>query len=333
MSNNLAGGLSSTVDLEANGKQHGFFQLPCSTERSANGSVSIPVCVIRRGDGPTVSILGGVHGDEYEGPISVLRLAREIQLGDVQGCIILLPSLHPPAIHQGSRLSPIDQKDLNRVFPGRTDGSLSEQIANRVTLNVLGRSDVVLDLQSGGRSLQFAPLAAVNFLQDRDQQLRAEACMIAFGAPNSARILADQSGTLAAVVEKTGNVHVTAILGGGGSADVDALRTAHIGCKNLLIHTGVLAAELTLRSTRMLEVQHAECIVHAPSEGLLELLVPIGGNVYQGNAIAHILDYSRTGAKPTVVNAPRNGVLMARHHAGWIHPGDCLAIIADEVQG
>jgi N-alpha-acetyl-L-2,4-diaminobutyrate deacetylase len=61
--------IQPTVDLDAEGKAHGFLRLPWSHDISAWGNLMILITVIKHGDGPTALLTGGNHGDEYEGPI------------------------------------------------------------------------------------------------------------------------------------------------------------------------------------------------------------------------------------------------------------------------
>jgi predicted deacylase len=66
----------TTLDLEKDGKQHGFLRLPFSTDLSAYGTIPIPITCIRNGEGPTALLVAGNHGDEYEGQIALSKLAR-----------------------------------------------------------------------------------------------------------------------------------------------------------------------------------------------------------------------------------------------------------------
>ena len=59
--------VTASVDFEADGVQHGHLKLPHSHNTSAWDSIMIPVTVARNGQGPTVLLTGGNHGDEYEG--------------------------------------------------------------------------------------------------------------------------------------------------------------------------------------------------------------------------------------------------------------------------
>ena len=328
----IASSVSANIDLDIDGVQHGHLSLPWSGNRSAWGSVRIPITVIKNGSGPTVTMIGGNHGDEYEGPITLMRLATELEHSRIRGRVILIPCLNAPAVDAETRLSPIDQVNMNRAFPGDPSGTISYKIADYITRHIVSVSDIVLDLHSGGKTLNFIPLAAVHFLSDKQQQTAAEELMIAFGAPNSLRMREmDDRGMLDTTVEQMGKVFITTELGGGGTATFQSIAITYTGCRNLLCHCGVLQDELQLRSTRMLEMPDQDCFITATEAGLLEMTVALGSETYKGGLIARIHPADRSGAKPTEYIARRNGVLMARHHPGLIRPGDCLAVIAEEV--
>ena len=78
----------------------------------------IPIAVIKNGSGPTVLMEGGNHGDEYEGPIILGRMIRELDAAEIQGRLILLPAVNTPAVIAGRRTSPVDGLNFNRAFPG-----------------------------------------------------------------------------------------------------------------------------------------------------------------------------------------------------------------------
>ncbi|MHA1153185.1 MAG: N-alpha-acetyl diaminobutyric acid deacetylase DoeB, partial [Alphaproteobacteria bacterium] len=90
----------------------------------------IPVAVIKNGEGPTALLTGANHGDEYEGPVALLDLARNLDPGELRGRVIVVPMMNYPAFRAGRRTSPIDQGNLNRAFPGRPDGTVTEKIAD-----------------------------------------------------------------------------------------------------------------------------------------------------------------------------------------------------------
>ena len=110
------------IDLDAQGKHAGYLRLPHSVHRSAYGWLPIPISSIRHGDGPVALVMAGNHGDEYEGQIIVSQLMREIEPDMVTGQLILLPMANFPAAEAGQRVSPLDNGNLNRSFPGEATG-------------------------------------------------------------------------------------------------------------------------------------------------------------------------------------------------------------------
>src|SRR5438552_14130043 len=103
--------LSPEIDLDGSGKQTGFLRLPHSVHRSAYGWIPIPIAQISNkganGSGPTVLLMAGNHGDEYEGQVALGRLIREIDPAEVQGRIIILPSANFLATMNVRRTSPL----------------------------------------------------------------------------------------------------------------------------------------------------------------------------------------------------------------------------------
>jgi len=99
--------ITCTIDLDANGVQHGHLQLPHSRDDSAWGSLMIPITVAKNGDGPSVLITGANHGDEYEGPLALVELAANLDAKDMSGRVILIPFMNMPAFVAGKRTSPI----------------------------------------------------------------------------------------------------------------------------------------------------------------------------------------------------------------------------------
>lgn len=203
-----------SVDFRQDGVQHGFLKVPHSNDTSAWGAVMVPITVIRRGDGPVALLTGGNHGDEYEGPIVLSRLANALKARDVTGTVIIVPFMNTPAVHAGKRTSPLDGGNLNRAFPGRADGSVTERMADYFSRCLLPMADIVLDIHSGGRTLDFLPFAAIHELNDTEQQARCDAAMQAFGAPHSLRMRdPDSHGLYDNAAEAQSKVFVTTELG------------------------------------------------------------------------------------------------------------------------
>ena len=114
--------LPDNLTFDQDGKFISLLKIPNSTNTSGWGSLLLPVIVVRNGNGPTVLFTGGNHGDEYEGPIALRKLANELKPEQIQGQVIIVPYLNYPAVLAGTRLSPVDGLNMNRSFPGSPDG-------------------------------------------------------------------------------------------------------------------------------------------------------------------------------------------------------------------
>ena len=322
----------ASVPFDEDGKHHGFLRLPYSRNDSAWGSVMIPITVLKNGDGPTALLTGANHGDEYEGPVALQALTRELEPDAIHGRVIIVPFMNTPAFRAGTRTSPIDGANLNRIFPGRPDGSATEKIADYFARTLAPMADFVLDFHSGGKTLDFVPFAAAHRLGASMQEEACIAAMHAFNAPYSMVLLEiDNVGMFDTTVEALGKVFVSTELGGGGTATARSARIAHKGTRNFLIHAGILDGEPETGPTIDLDMPDADCFVFAEHDGLVEPLVDLGERVERGALIARIWPVTRTGVDPICCTARRNGLLAGRHFPGLIKPGDCLAVVADVV--
>ncbi len=102
------------------------------------------------GDGPTVGICAAIHGNESTGTQIVLELVRLFKQQPFRGRLFLLPVANPLAFEANRRHTPVDDQNLNRLFPGSPDGWVSEQLAHVMTEHFLNQVDAVIDLHSGG---------------------------------------------------------------------------------------------------------------------------------------------------------------------------------------
>jgi N2-acetyl-L-2,4-diaminobutanoate deacetylase len=318
-----------TVDFNADGVQHGFLRLPWSRDDSAWGNLMIPVTVVRNGEGPTALLTGASHGDEYEGPVALVDLARTLDPGTVSGRIIILPFLNFPAFRAGRRLSPIDGANMNRIFPGKPDGTVSEKIADYIQRQLLPLADVVLDFHSGGKTLDFVPFAAAHALPDPAHEARCHAARDAFAAPYSMTMLEiDSVGMLDTAAEEMGKVFVTTELGGAGTATARSIGIAKRGLRNVLIHSGILAGKIELSPSIRLDMPSADCFTFAETEGLVEPCIDLGDPVSAGDVLARVHSAVRMGEEPKEYRARLSGILAARHAPGLIGMGDCLGVVA-----
>ncbi|TPI35003.1 N-alpha-acetyl diaminobutyric acid deacetylase DoeB [Mesorhizobium sp. B3-2-1] len=324
--------IAPTVDFDRDGVQHGFLRLPYSRDDSAWGSVMIPICVIRNGKGPAALLTGGNHGDEYEGPLALYELARTLDPSQVGGTVIIVPAMNYPAFRAGTRTSPIDKGNMNRSFPGRPDGTVTQKIADYFQRELLPRADIVFDFHSGGKTLDFVPFCAAHTLPDKALEKKAFAAVAAFSAPFSMRMTEiDAIGMYDTAAEVMGKVFVTTELGGGGTSRAETVRIAGRGILNVLRHAGIVAGAVETGKTQWLDMPSGDCFCFAEDDGMIETMVDLGEPVEEGAVLARIHSTGRTGVAPQEIRAKMSGMLTARHFPGLVKAGDCAAVVAVQV--
>jgi predicted deacylase len=108
--------------------------------------------------GPVLVASGGVHGDEFEGPLTIMRLFKELEPEQVRGTFVGLVVANVPAFEAATRCSPIDGLNLARVFPGDPNGSVTRQIAYWMGERLIRRADFYIDLHSSGSDSEMVQL-------------------------------------------------------------------------------------------------------------------------------------------------------------------------------
>ncbi len=328
----------TSLDFNKPGKQQGFLQVPYSHNLGGWANVMIPITVIAHGNGPTVLVLGGNHGDEYQGQIAAMRLARELTPEMVTGRIILIPSLNFPAARAATRLSPLDGMNMNRAFPGEPEGTVTSQVAHFLTTVLFPLSNVVIDMHSGGRSMEFVPCAHMHLVADRDQRARMFAAMLAWNS-DFAFLYADIAGTglLPVEAENQGKLVVTTELGGGECIPAAVHRLTQSGLRNVLIHVGLLKGREKTRAglgkppAILTQALNREDYLLAPESGIFEIAVDLGAKVKRGQTVGFIHHLERPDRAPECIVAQSTGYLVTMRAPCLTQQGDCVAVIAQRV--
>lgn len=327
----------AAIDYDTPGKHFGRLQIPYSTNSSGWGNLFVPIITVVGGDGPTALVLGGNHGDEPEGQIAALNLARDVDVADVQGRLIIIPCLSGEASAAFTRLWP-SGANFNRAFPGSPEGEVHEQLADYLTRYIFPMCDVVIDIHSGGRSMAFLPFSEMHLVPDREQRRQMVAGMLAWNTEYHF-IYIDVAGTglLTREAERQKKIVVSTELAGGGQVTAEIHRLAREGLANVLRYFGVLSgsvvtrASLGLPSPTILRATHVDNYLLAPESGLLEILVPLGQRVKKGEEIGRIHFLERPDRLPETIMTPLDGIISTIRAIAPTKMGDCAAVVADVV--
>ncbi len=321
-----------SVDLDRMGKQVGFLMIPHSPDDDAWGVTRVPVAVIANGTGPTVILEGGNHGDEYEGPIAICELIRELDPGEIQGRLILMPANNVHAVMAGKRVSPVDGVNFNRAFPGDPHGTVTQQTTAFIVDQLYPEADAFLDLHSGGSSLDILPSAIIQPSEDSTLRQQNILAAQAFDAPLT--VVIDNLGdprTATAAACRAGLITMGTELGGGGTVSVSALEIARRGIRNVLVHLGVLSTETAVeprRDQRILSLPGTDAYVFATVDGIFEPLHRHGHEVRAGEPAGRIHCTWDPSRPPEEVHYQSDGMLYGRRQPGRVKPGNCCLVVA-----
>lgn len=320
----------SKIDLSAVGMQADYARVPYSSDTSAYGWIPVPIFCFNGGHGPTALLTAGTHGDEYEGQIALRKLARELSSStSLRGRVIILPALNWPAVSAGRRNSPLDEGNLNRAFPGDADGGPTAMIAHYVTSELFPLADLVIDLHSGGRSLDYLPVALARQGRNDTEAAAILRLLKSFGAPYGA--ITDGAGagagsTLYASAEQHGIPALTTELGFGATLSDRGLQIAERGLRRVLHDYEILPARSGVEpsSSMILKYQSPHNSVYAPCDGLFEPFVKPGDQVTADQPAGRVYPLGSAIAEPVELNFPASGIVAYRRFPTLAHTGDAL---------
>lgn len=324
--------VSTDINFGQDGKQFSYLRIPYSRNTSAWGAVMVPIIIIKNGRGKTVLFIGGNHGGEYEGPVSLSKLSRNLKADQIQGRVILLPALNLPAVQAGERLSPIDGLDMNRTFPGKYNGTVTQVIAHYVHEAILPLCDAVIDLHSGGYSLDLLPYNSMHYLPDEKLRQKTMAALKAFNAPVSL-IMREFTGEglLDYAVEGMGKIFLCAEIGGRGVLSPSKLKIAETGVQNILKHFEIIEGVPPKPTTRLMEVPKTGNYAYAHSKGVYEAFFELGDEVSAGQPAGQIHYLEEPERAPELLTMEEGGVLVGTRGPGFVERGDCVAVTAQDL--
>lgn len=278
--------------------------------------------------GPTLVILGGVHGDELQGVRAAARLAERLSGLPLRGTVRIVPVSHEAAFWAASRTSPLDGRNLAREFPGAVDGSPTQRLATLLDSEVIDTADMLIDLHSAG--IHYAMPLLVGYCDDGSDASGAAASLAAAaGVPviwrHPGPPAAGRTGTaphLCGVpflyLESTDDVDDT-------SAYVDAVLRMMEG-SGMLPEAALASTTFAERPWRLFGSGDLDSGgVVAPMSGLVEMHVERLDSVRAGQALATMTD-PLDGSVASLV-APADAVVVMVRRTGWAARDDLVVFL------
>jgi hypothetical protein len=272
------------------------------------GFTTIPISVYKGSKpGPVLALTAGVHGYEYPPILALQRL----QIKKLAGTLIVVHVANMPSfLGRTVYFSPLDGKNLNRVFPGKKDGTPSEQIAHAITTQVIDKCDYLLDLHCGDGNESLRPYVYQTVTGDAAFDLRIEELVANFGIDHIVIDRARPKDPAASMYCSNtaitrGKPSMTVEAGFLGTTDEKSTRAILRGVENVMRYLKMIDGKPF--KTKPVYLDPAE-VLNSPATGILYPHVERDQMVTKGAVLAHITDFF--GKKIADVKAPFAGVVL-----------------------
>jgi predicted deacylase len=312
-------------------KQHRFFgkRIKPGTIRQ----IEFPLLDVKLGDswptsvtiihghrpGPTITITGGVHGDEMVGQVAASLLSQNVFTGAgrpldpemMAGTVRLAPVLNPPGFTRQRRYFP-DGRDLNREFPGSEMGSTTGRVAHRVLNELISGSNFLLDLHTAARGRDNLPQVRADLAHPSSNRIAR-----AFGI----EVILDSKGPKGSMRRAASELDIGSLTYEGGGAnltDHEAVQIAIHGVLNVLRSLHVIPGNASRPKFRLLA--SGSTWVRADEGGLVDLFVGRGSFVDAGDVIGRIVDPQRPSESADII-APSRGIFICIANNPIVTPG------------
>jgi len=296
----------------------------------------IPVTVFHgRNSGPVLSLIAGIHGSEYSPIISMQRLPELLDPQAMAGTLIIVHIANLPAF-QGRSIyfGPDDLKNLNRSFPGKVDGTVTERIAFTLSEGIMPLSDYLIDIHSGDGNESLRPSYSAYYAEAGGTEVvdQSRRLAVAFGLETIVQFAGSYSSLDDAIYTSAQSVtrgipSIDVESGELGIIDEVFIDPITNGALSVLRELGMIAGEPTVPANPLFISDRAR--VYSEYEGIWHQnkLVQTGDYVTEGTELGVITDYF--GKELQTVVAPASGVLLILFGTPPVNVDDNIAVIGN----
>lgn len=281
--------------------------------------VALPVIVVHGAhDGPTIWLSAAIHGDELCGVDIIRRVLEYLNAKSLCGTVIAVPIVNVHGFNTGDRYLP-DRRDLNRLFPGSTRGSLGARIAHLMMTEIISRCSMGIDLHTGSDHRINLPQVRGDLDDPKVLALAHE-----FSAPLSLHAQT-RDGSLRAAATDAG---ATTLLFEGGEADrfdETAIEAGTAGVLRSMASVGMIKnAPEASRATR---ISRRSRWMRATKSGIVHLEAALGDEVTKGQELATVHD--PFGKRLGAITSRTSGIVIGHSQRPLVNRGDAVVHIAE----
>lgn len=309
--------------LVLTGSGPGRHRLGRLVARTADGAeIRLPVNILRGPrDGPRLVAIAGVHGDEHDGPAALLDICDELDPNDLDGTLVVVPIANPPAFRTNTRWNVADGQNLNRIFPGESEGSISHRLARLLVDEVIPGADFVLTIH--GWTTGWLTVPYVEYTGGHETTEAARVGAAAFGL-SYLEPLGLLPGRIMSTVAGMGIPGCEVEIGGEGITLPARAEIGRRGVIGLLRHVGMLAGEPATPDDQR-DVTRYETRANVGGVFRRARGIEVGRAIARDDALGTICGLN--GEPLGEVVAPAGGIVASLRHALSVEPGDLLAVV------
>jgi hypothetical protein len=306
------------VDIKPGSRYSNFL----SVGNRAATHVKLPFTVIRGSrDGPTICITAGVHGTEYVGIDTAIRLSNKVKPDDVRGTLIVVPTVNVPGFEARTYVSPIDGVNIQGSFPGKSNGTISHLISYTVFREFISKSDYYLDLHGG--DIHESEIGFAGFFETGNRRIdaRSEQMAKALGFEyiwHTSRDGPMPKGSSWRIGPETGIPSALAEFGSGDKLMPEEVSAMCDGVLNVMRHLRIVKGR-ALKKAGQKTVAHFAPL-RVTQGGLFHVHVAPGDIVSRGDVVGEVINLQ--GEKIETVRSPTEGVVLALIHNPVVNSGD-----------
>ena len=322
----------ATITAAAGQRISGFLQVRAGVD-SATG---VPITIVRGGTaGPTLALIAGTHGSEVAPIVALQRVRAQVDPTALRGTLLIVHVANLPSfLRRTIYYSPVDGKNLNRVYPGNPDGTVSERIAHVITTEIIARADYLVDMHAGDGNESLRPYTYWNKLGlDARVDSVAREMALAWGHDH---IIVDttrpRDPARSIYTQNTAHVRgkpaLTTETGYLGVPDEEMVARNVRGAFRLMHLLGMLpgAAEKVESPVWLSPYE----VLTSPETGLWHPVVERGHTVSRGALIGYVSDFF--GDPVALVRAPFDGEVMYVVGTPAMNKGEPVGMVAQRTR-
>ncbi|OWV75706.1 deacylase [Rhizobium sp. R339] len=332
-------GLVNPIDFSREGRQAGHLAIPYSIDRSPYYQIRIPILRLKNGEGPSLLLMAGNHGDEYEGELQLARLMRLLDVNEIRGAVTILPMANLPAVMAARRCSPFDGGNLNRAFPGDPVGSPTARLAHFLEHELFPRHDVTFDLHSGGTSMAHLPCTLIERQADAARFEWSLSLLRALGASHA--FIADNGAaapTSMGAAARSGTIGLSGEFGGGGTVTSETMAFTAAAIDRLLQALGIVGRPVLSRvplsepgPLQLLSLSRHSQGIYANRRGWFEPAAALGATVSGSDLAGWYHDLERPEQPEEELRFAEGGIVISHRLHCDSQAGDCLIQVAEPI--